>query len=307
MRNALIRAGMALLPALALAGTTVHARVANPAPPHLFAESWIAGTHGAEPIMQVQALDADTFVIRQSVKTNFEAPFLYLLFGRDRALLVDTGAGGLAVRPTIDGLIARWLATHGRSSIPLVVAHSHAHGDHIAGDAEFRSRPDTTVLGLTPADLATFFGAPRWPDQLPRFDLGGRVLTIIPTPGHEAAHMMVYDPRLQVVLSGDALYPGRLYVPQNFIGAAQASADRLARFAASHKIRALLGAHIEMTQVAGKDYAHEAPAHPDEHPLELGPETIGQLQSALHALRPGADKPLVRGQFIVVPVPPRAH
>ncbi len=62
------------------------------ASPALFAERWIDGTNAAEPVTQVQALDADTFVIRQSVKTNFEAPFLYLLFGRDKVLLIDSGA-----------------------------------------------------------------------------------------------------------------------------------------------------------------------------------------------------------------------
>src|ERR1700743_1359164 len=90
---------------------------------------WIDGTSASEPQMQVQRYDADTFVIRQSVETNFEAPFLYLLFGKDRALLLDTGAGGLQVRPTIDGVIADWLKAHHRASIPLVVAHSHSHGD----------------------------------------------------------------------------------------------------------------------------------------------------------------------------------
>ncbi|HEY0436461.1 MAG TPA: hypothetical protein VGC92_07470, partial [Phenylobacterium sp.] len=40
---------------------------------------WIDGTAASEPPMQAQRYDADTFVIRQSVKTNFEAPFLYLL------------------------------------------------------------------------------------------------------------------------------------------------------------------------------------------------------------------------------------
>src|SRR6187402_3193860 len=57
---------------------------------------WIDGTV-SEPETQVQMIDGDTFVIRQSVKTNFEAPFLYLLFGKDRALLLDTGAGGLKI------------------------------------------------------------------------------------------------------------------------------------------------------------------------------------------------------------------
>src|ERR1700749_3822729 len=105
-------------------------------------QPWIDGTQASEPQMQVQRYAADTFVIRQSVKTNFEAPFLYLLFGKDRALLLDTGAGGLPVRPAIDGVIADWLKGR-RASIPLVVAHSHSHGDHRSGDGEFKDRPDT--------------------------------------------------------------------------------------------------------------------------------------------------------------------
>ncbi len=44
-------------------------------------QPWIDGTGAAES--RTQRLDADTHVIRQSVKTNFEAPFLDLLFGRD--------------------------------------------------------------------------------------------------------------------------------------------------------------------------------------------------------------------------------
>ena len=54
---------------------------------------WIDGTT-PEGETQVQRIDADTFVIRQSVRTNFEAPFLYLLFGSYHALLINSGAGG---------------------------------------------------------------------------------------------------------------------------------------------------------------------------------------------------------------------
>ena len=57
------------------------------------------------------------------------------------------------IRPTVDRLIASWLKAHGRSDIPLVVAHSHSHGDHIAGDAAFRERPNTTIVGLKPAEV----------------------------------------------------------------------------------------------------------------------------------------------------------
>lgn len=284
------------------------AAAASAAPlPVLFPERWIDGTLPQEPEAQVQALDADTFVIRQSVKTNFEAPFLYLLFGRDKALLVDTGAEGGRNRPVVDRLIADWLAANKRSAIPLVVAHSHSHGDHVAGDAAFRERPDTTVIGLNLADVASFFGITKWPGEIARFDLGGRALSIIPTPGHQAAAIMVYDPRLRILLSGDTLYPGRLYIPVNFLAENRASIDRLAAFVKRHPIRAVLGAHIEMTRTPGKDYAHEAPTHPDEHPLELPVQTIGELQAGLKAALDTPDKPQVHDRFIIVPVPARAQ
>ena len=166
---------------------------------------WIDGTTASEPETQVQRIDADTFVIRQSVKTNFEAPFLYLLFGRKQVLLLDTGAGGLKIRPTIDRVIADWQASHGERPIHLVVAHSHAHGDHIAGDYEFRDRTDTIMVGLTPEDVAAFFHIAAWPTQIGHYDLGDRKLDIIPTPGHEPSHIMIYDTRTRLLLSGDML------------------------------------------------------------------------------------------------------
>jgi hypothetical protein len=56
---------------------------------------WIDGSTPTEPKTQVQRIDDDSFVIRQSVRTNFEAPFLYLLFGTDRRLAyTPSGAAG---------------------------------------------------------------------------------------------------------------------------------------------------------------------------------------------------------------------
>jgi glyoxylase-like metal-dependent hydrolase (beta-lactamase superfamily II) len=265
---------------------------------------WIDGTTANEPEMQVQAIDADTFVIRQSVETNFEAPFLYLLFGEDRALLIDTGAGGLKIRPTIDRAIDQWRAKHGNRAIHLVVAHSHGHGDHHAGDYEFRDRPDTDVVGLAPEDVAAYFHIKNWPHDIAHFDLGGRVLDIIPTPGHQPAHIMFYDARTRLLFSGDMLYPGRLYFPRDKLAVFRASADRLAAFAATHPIRALLGAHIEMTTTPGKDYPMKAPAHPSEHPLPLPPSAIADLQQALAKMgsTPAIDR---HADFIIYPLPPK--
>ncbi|MBO9498206.1 MAG: MBL fold metallo-hydrolase [Novosphingobium sp.] len=292
---------LVLLSSLALALSAAAPAAASAAP--LF-KPWINGESPTEPIMQVQQYDPDTFVIRQSVKTNFEAPFLYLLFGKDKALLLDTGAGGLQIRPTIDKLIADWCAAHGRASIPLVVAHSHGHGDHHAGDAEFANRPDTQVVGLAPAEVATFFGIADWPRQIVTFDLGGRPLSIIPTPGHQPAHIVVYDPKTELLLSGDTLYPGRLYVPANWSGVFRESMDRLADFVRAHPVSHILGAHIEMTTTPGKDYVQAAPVHADEHALELPPEAAFKLQQTVDAMGDVTVK-AVTDDFIVFPVPAR--
>jgi len=301
-----VRFGAALLFAGSVVGIPGAAAESTPLP-KLFAEKWIDGTSADEPATQVQALDADTFVIRQSVKTNFEAPFLYLIFGLDKVLLIDTGAEGGRIRPAVDKLIEDWLTANKRIEIPLVVAHSHSHGDHVAGDSAFRDRPNTTVIGLKPADVAGFFGIGKWPDEIGRFDLGGRVLSILPTPGHQAAAIMIYDPRLKILLSGDTLYPGRLYVPVNFLADNRASVDRLAAFVVRHPIRAVLGAHIEMTRTPGRDYPHEATTHPGEHPLELPARSIGELQAGLRAKLDVPERPQVHDHFIIYPVAARTE
>ncbi|WP_295527131.1 MBL fold metallo-hydrolase [Novosphingobium sp. Chol11] len=299
MRNSPLTLSLAVTGAFALIAA------APPAPGPRF-EHWIDGTLAVEPQTQVQAIDADTYVIRQSVKTNFEAPFLYLLFGRERALLLDTGAGGLKIRPQVDQLIAAWRAAHGDRPLKLTVAHSHSHGDHHAGDDEFAGRADTDVIGLKPAEVAAYFHVAKWPVTQGRIDLGGRVLAILPTPGHEPSHIMVYDARTRLLFSGDMLYPGRLYVPLDKFAVFQASAGRLAAFARTHPIRAALGAHIEMTTTPKQDYAHEAPAHAAEHGLALPVSAIYELQAAANR---AASAPVVdrHAEFILHPVPARPN
>jgi glyoxylase-like metal-dependent hydrolase (beta-lactamase superfamily II) len=273
MRTALTLLCLALAAAFAIGGPAA-AKTA------LF-KPWIDGTTASEPTTQTQRYDRDTYVIRQSVKTNFEAPFLYLLFGKDRALLLDTGAGGTPIRPAVEAAIARWLAEHHRASIPLVVAHTHGHGDHHMGDAEFQGRDGATVVGLKPEEVAAFFGITDWPHEVVSFDLGGRTLQVIPTPGHQPAHIMIWDPRTHWLLSGDTLYPGRLY-----------------------PVSRVMGAHIEMTREPGKDLADEVLVHADEHGLELPYADLMELQAAVHAMGDKAARD-VHPDFIVTPTPPR--
>ncbi|MCB5291740.1 MBL fold metallo-hydrolase [Arthrobacter sp. SO3] len=243
---------------------------------------WFAGTRSrpdseGQPI-QVHRAASNTVLLRQSIADNFEAPFLYLLFGDDRALLLDTGATADAtrfpLRTTIDTLVEEWLSGHPKDGYELVVAHSHAHGDHVAGDGQFTDRPDTRVVGHSAEDVAAFFGIGSWPRDTARFDLGGRVLEVIPAPGHHPSAVAIYDEAAGVLLTGDTVYPGRLYV-QDF-PAFQESLNTLCDYAAAHPVGAVLGAHIEMSVRPFRDFPLGSTRHADEAPLPLG---VGDLQA----------------------------
>ena len=139
--------------------------------------------------------------------------------------------------------------------------------------------------------------------DLGHLDLGNRPLTIIPTPGHEPAHIMVLDPKSRLLLTGDSLYPGRIYVPANKFVAFRASIDRVVAATRADPPTTLYGAHIEMRRTAGEDYEQRATVHYDEHPLPLPYSALLELQAALHAM---PDEPVrqTHKDFIIVPVAP---
>jgi hydroxyacylglutathione hydrolase len=292
-----------LILSVSLLATAATNAASSPSHSLLF-KPWINGVSAAEPPMQVQRYDDDTYVIRQSIRTNFEGPFLYLLFGSKRAVLIDSGAGGLKVRPAVDRVIAEWSARHHRTSVPLIVAHSHSHGDHHQGDAEFQDRPDTIVVGLYPKDVADFFKITDWPNQIVPFDLGGRVLDIIPTPGHQSAHIMMFDRKTRVLFSGDSLGPYRLYIPMNEAKTYRDSIDRVAVFTRDKHVSWILGAHIEMTTTPGELIPDQAPSHSDEHVLEIRYSNLPELSTALHAMGDNLEQQAHR-DFVIFPRPAR--
>ena len=247
-----------------------------------FPDKWPDGTAcGGEPDVTVWEYDEDTFILRQSLCSNFEGPFLYLLFGEDKVFLQDTGTGDVDVAGAVAGVIADWLAKKGKGSIELVVTHSHGHGDHVGGDGQFQGLPGATVVGTSVSAVGNFFGVNDWPNETVVFELGGRPLEIVPIPGHQAAHVAVYDKARGLLLTGDTLYPGRLYINDwpSYVASIQRLADLVS--SADHPITWVLGTHIEMTTTPKKDFAFGADKHPDEHALELTKETLLELHQAV--------------------------
>jgi glyoxylase-like metal-dependent hydrolase (beta-lactamase superfamily II) len=272
---------------VAAASCTHQRGVTNTLEPGVLPASFYAG--GAEctgvPQFRVHAYNPDFYILRQAACTNYEKPFLYLLFGNDRALLLDTGAGKVDVVGVVDTLVRHWLSQHRQAnqSLGLVVAHSHAHGDHVAGDSQFVGRPNTIVVGRDSASVRAFFGVKSWPNDLGVIDLGGRVLDVIAIPGHQPASIALYDRRTGVMLTGDTFYPGRLYVRDTAQFAA--SINRLAVFAKSHDVVHFLGAHIEQMRAPYRDYPVGTVDQPDEHALALSRAQLFELDSVVTSMR----------------------
>lgn len=266
-----------------------------------FRDHWEDGTTcGTTPKVESWKYTESTIIFRQSICTNFEAPFLYLLLGKTKAILFDSGTGNADVKGPVDAAINEWMAAQQLSSLPLVVAHSHSHGDHVKGDSQFRNRPNTTVVGLQPQQVATFFGLTSWPDGSSAFDLGERVLDIVPLPGHESSHVAVYDRQQQLLFTGDTLYPGRLYI-QSW-SQYRTSVKRLVDFVDSQAlpVRWVLGTHIEMSKTAGQDFPYQSVKHPNEHALELPLDRLRELNTAAQAMG-STPRHEVHADFIIDP------
>jgi glyoxylase-like metal-dependent hydrolase (beta-lactamase superfamily II) len=247
----------------------------------------------------VHEYNADLLIVRQAGCTNFEKPFIYLLFGREKALLIDTGATGADVSIVVREILA---ARKNRASTNLVVIHSHGHGDHTAGDAPLKAMAGVTFVEATVPVLQQFFGIKAWPTEIVSYDLGDRVVDVVPIPGHQPASIAVYDRRTGILFTGDTVYPGRLYVRD--AAAFRESIERLVTFTKSRPVSHVLGAHIENMSTPYLDYPEGTKYQPEEHALELGRAHILELRDGLEAMQGKIERRRFR-DFTIWPVEPR--
>jgi hydroxyacylglutathione hydrolase len=84
--------------------------------------------------LQIHKYEPQTFILRQSPCASFEANFIYLLIGSDKALLIDTGAVADPKAMPVAKTVLELLPNKDHKKLPLLVAHTHRHLDHRAGD-----------------------------------------------------------------------------------------------------------------------------------------------------------------------------
>jgi glyoxylase-like metal-dependent hydrolase (beta-lactamase superfamily II) len=181
---------------------------------------------------------------------------LWLLFGRDRHLLIDAGLGVSDLARYLGPLLDR----------PLTVVCTHMHFDHAGCLADFQNtclhcqevklmeRGDATAALALPkqgfnvdnhfAELPyPGFSAARYrfrPCVVQRaleegdvIDLGDRALEVLHLPGHSPGSIALYDKTQDTLYAGDVVYDGELI--DNSLGCVPdihaTSMDRLARLA----------------------------------------------------------------------------
>lgn len=257
----------------------------DPAPGNL-RFSWIHGSQSAkanqDQRIQVHRYNEHTYILRQNPAVHWEAPFMYLVIGNERAALLDTGATEepeyFPLKQVIDRLLERWAYAQGTNIPELIVLPLGSQQSQVAAINQFTNRPNTLIIPPDEASRRKVLGS-NWL-QGGKLDLGGRVLDALPTPGLDTEAMSLYDPWSDLLFTGNTFYPGRLVIRD--FKAYRNSLKNLREFVGSSPVSMIFGGRIEMKNRPGLDYRLRSNYRPDERRLELYPE---HLTSAYFAVK----------------------
>lgn len=264
---------------------------------------WLHGEKDCDSVDQkskqavdVYAQQGHSFILRQNKCLTYEAPFIYVLVGTEKILVIDSGA--LAMDFSLYTQLQNILGEAQLANKHMLVIHTHAHRDHYHGDHDFIGRENVQVVHYSSSAMHDFFGFKNWPSELASLDLGERVLSIIPTPGHQEESISIYDPTTQWLITGDTLYPGAIYVKD--WPAYRASIERLVNFTNTHPVSGIMGGHIEMSAEPAVLYPIGSTYQPNETQLDLNVANLVQLHTQL--VNNPKPSELVFNRFIIQPM-----
>lgn len=156
---------------------------------------------------------------------------VYLIEGETSAILIDAGTRIPGLRKIAEDITKK----------PVTLIISHGHGDHIGAvnewDTVWINAADEAIL---PADA--YHGVKRYLTDGQVFDLGGRQIEVVFTPGHTPGSTTFLDREAHYGFSSDAFGSGNLLVFTD-LSTEIASCQRLMRFIERYDIRYLYPGH----------------------------------------------------------------
>ncbi|MEM6486538.1 MAG: MBL fold metallo-hydrolase [Pseudomonadota bacterium] len=260
--------------------------------------NWIHGSISAQANsdvrIQVHRYNEHTYILRQNPAIHWEAPFMYLVFGKTQAVLLDTGATTegeyFPLRNTVDTIIARWQRANQVDSLELSVLPLGSDFSQNQGAAQFADRPKTKVLSV---------GSFQREQLLARgtLDLGGRSLSLLPTPGLDEHAVCLYDSWTDFLFTGNAFYPGRLVIRD--FEAYKSSLLSLLAFKNENAVKWLMGGRIEMSDYPGVDYRLRSNFRPREHALQLEAALLDEAYQVVQLMN-GSTDIRIHDHFIIL-------
>lgn len=156
---------------------------------------------------------------------------VYLIEGDSAAILIDAGTQIPDLRKIVEDLVKK----------PVTLILSHGHGDHIGAmnqwDEVWLNAADETILR---ADA--FSGKKHYLTDGQIFDLGGRTIEVVFTPGHTPGSTTFIDKDRHYGFSSDAFGSGNLLVFTD-LSTEIATCQRMARFISKYDIRYFYPGH----------------------------------------------------------------
>jgi glyoxylase-like metal-dependent hydrolase (beta-lactamase superfamily II) len=213
-----------------------------------------------DPWFEVYKPAPDVFAIYEPHQA--EETIGYLIVGKQRALLFDTGMGISNVKKLTAEL----------TRLPIIVLNSHTHDDHVGGNWQFdtiygmdtdftrqnaRGSREDAQAEITPDQIcgtlpkgfdAKSYATRPWKithyiHDGERIELGGRTIEVIATPGHTPDAISLIDRANGLLFTGDTYYPAPIWLfrPETDLKAYAASISRLN--ALEPDVKLVLGAH----------------------------------------------------------------
>ncbi|RKJ39428.1 MBL fold metallo-hydrolase [Acutalibacter sp. 1XD8-33] len=194
---------------------------------------------------------------------DFFTSTCYLIEGKEKALLVDTGMG----QGDLPGLVRRL------TRLPVEVAVTHPHGDHMHKAERFSKiylhKNDIARLREHPEKFpAAFSQGSQWPELVPieegtKIDLGGGVVVeTLELGGHTPDSVVFADDFHKLLCTGDAIgsgYIALMICPEDqmlpYIETYRDNLERFAKHLPRLKDYAWLGGHV--LQENGCDMRHQ--------------------------------------------------